>query len=167
MSIFSGHLFQGAGLSGGLADVPPGARPVSELDAMRSRFPTLPSASSLRSKGASHFVAGKASGGAMSVTFYDSDGEAVVGPTVVHPGGASPVEPSPMKSTTSLPARREGDGLLPGSSDPASPASEPKWLPWLLIGGGVVVAGGIVWGATRKKAPVKRNRRRRRRRTSR
>lgn len=164
--IFDTNLFREP-MVGVLGAAPSDAEPVSALASYRSRFPSLPSESQLASKGASHFTVAQAGkGGAATFSFFNAAGDRVSGPTTLHAGGVGPVAPSPTKGSPT-PAHREGDGLLPGSSLPSdSQRSEPKWLPWLLLGGGVVVAGGIVWTATRRK-PKKNRRRKRRRRTSR
>ena len=175
MSIFESNIFRGHRVGYGmfgLGDLPEGAAPIARLEVYRRRFPTLPSQSTLQSKGATHATTQVVSGTQQRFTFYDSDGDIILGPFTLSQGGTEPVAPSLNKETAAPPARSEGEGLLPGSSAPAAPASEPKWLPWALLGGGVVVAGGIIWAATRRPKPVaankrRRRKRRRRRRTSR
>ena len=168
MSIFESDIFEGHRVGYGmfgLGDLPEGAAELGpRFDAAyRRRFPTLPSLEVLRSKGATHATTQVVSGTEQRFTFYNEDGDAILGPYTLRQGGAEPVSPTPGKEAAP-PARSEGDGLLPGSSAPSAPASEPKWLPWVLVGGGVVVAGGIIWAATRQPKPVAANRRRRRRR---
>jgi len=174
MSIFSGDLFDGMA---GLGDLPSGARPVETLSYYRGpgpvgrvTYPGLPSDASLRSKNATHFTMRQLGPTSAEFTFYTADGERSIGPLTVYASGSGPVAPDVTKEEEApLPARRQGDGLLPSAlpSAPTPRSSEPRWLPWALLGGGTLVAGGIIWAATRRRRAVAPNRRRRRRRTSR
>lgn len=167
--MFDSNIFEGHRVGyGSLGELPSGAAPISILGAYRSRFPDLPSADILSGKGATHVTTRVVSGTAQEFTFYGEDGERILGPMRLETGGASPAAPDLDKEGASLPARREGDGLLPSAaSEPRGAA--PKWVPYALVGGGIVVAGGIIWAVTRNRpvAPNRRRKRRRRRRTSR
>lgn len=164
--IFESNLFKGHRVGyGSLGEVPEGAAPVSRLSAYRSRFPDLPTDRILEAKGATHFRTSVTGGATQSFTFYSEDGDEVFELTLTQ-RGAAPVEPQPGGERPALPARRQGDGLLPSAAEPSG-GGQPRWLPWALVGGGVLVAGGIVWAATRRQPVAANRRRRRRRRTSR
>lgn len=173
MSIFTGDLFDGMA---GLGDLPSGARSVETLSYYRGpgpvgrvTYPSLPSDAMLASKNATHFTMRQLGPTSAEFTFYTAEGERSIGPLTVYASGSGPVSPDVSKEENRpLPARREGDGLLP-SAVPSAPSQsrEPRWLPWALLGGGLLVGGGIILAVTRKPRAVASNRRRRRRRTSR
>lgn len=165
MSIFESNIFEGHRVGYGmLGEVPAGAAPLASLNAYRTRFPTLPSDESLRGKGMTHFTTrARPDGISQDFTFYgESDEE--LGPVTVYHAGAGPVAPEPggpKSEQEPLPARREGDGLLPSST---RPTSTPKWVPVVAVGGGVVALAVVAWAVFgRKPRAVAANRRRRRR----
>lgn len=173
MSIFEGDIFSGPrrGMYGaGMGVLPEGYSRISELHRWRASHPGIPSLSQLQAKGATHYTNRAAPAGAQTFTFYDSNGGVRVGPiTIQHRDAEAPVLPS-KDDGESQPAHRDSDGLLPSPVAERVLSSEPKWLPWLLVGGGVLVAGGIVYMGTRRVRPNRRRRstrRRRRRRTTR
>lgn len=167
--IFEADIFAGPrrGMGRGLAafgDLPEGAQPLATLSSHRARYPALPIDEMLRSKGATHYTMSRVGDTSAVFTFFNSAGTVVVSPQTLWAAGTDrPVEPTAIKEPSATPmARREGDGLLPSAAPERS--SEPKWLPWVLIGGGALVAGGIIYAATRRPVAANRRRRKRRRR---
>jgi hypothetical protein len=149
--IFGGSMF-GTDLSG-LGELPAGAVPVAMLAVFRERFPSLPTTAELESKGATHYTTRVTGGTTQEFTFYTTAGERSIGPLSLRHAGAQP-------AAATVP--NHSGSLLPDSS-PVEPeaTSEPRWLPWVLLGGGVIVAGGIVFAASRRRPVVNVRRRRR------
>jgi hypothetical protein len=159
MSIFNTTLF-GMPATAGLGSLPEGARPLAEgYRELRLAHPGLPKAIDLPE--GTQYVA-LSLPHEVKVDFYRADGRHFRHVAARH--REAPTLQDPVKGGSPLPARSEGDGLLPGSSEPAS-GGAPRWLPYALVGGGVLVASAIVIFATRGTKSVQANRRRRRRRS--
>lgn len=144
---------------GGLGELPSGAVELSRLSSYGSSY-RLPDQATLRSKGATHFTARPSSAG-LSLTFYTDDG-APLTTLVASAQGSATADPTGDPSKEGglvLPARQEGDGLLPSQT---APSGVTNWAPYAAVGGGLLLAGGIVYALARpKKRPVAANRRRR------
>ena len=129
---------------GGLGEVPEGAAELSRLSAYQRSY-SLPSEETLRAKGATHFTARQGSDG-LHLTFFTDDGREV---TSLIAAAQGTERPAPATSKRDLPARREGDGLLPSATAEPERGGVP-WVPRAVVGGGLVVAGGLVLLLTRR-----------------
>lgn len=144
MSIFESDIFEGQRVGYGmlgLGDVPSGAYPIARLAALRTRFPTLPSEEALRSKSLTHFVLAGAGSDRTDaqlqaytaalpqivITFYGEGDREMT--DRYYASGAGPVAPAPGPKET-MPAPREGDGLLPS---PVTPTGMPRWVPVVVV----------------------------------
>lgn len=156
IGMFESNLFD----DDGLGDLPQNAAPIAALVSYRQRFPTLPGDAVLTSKHVTHFTTRVVSGAQQEFSFFTSSGELVNSSAYTAAGASLPVEPSPVKDN-GMPARQEGDGLLPSMDTQVQmQVSAPLWMPIAVIGGAILVGGGILWMARRR---VRANRRARRR----
>lgn len=156
--MFENNLFD----DDGLGDLPQSAAPIRALASYRARFPTLPSDAMLASKRATHFTTRVVSGIQQEFSFYTESGELVNSLVYTAAGATLPVEPSPVKDS-GVPARQEGDGLLPSmDSQVQMQVSAPLWMPIAFIGGAILVGGGILWMASKRMRANRRRSRRRR-----
>jgi len=158
--IFEDSIFgEGPSDLSGLGELPSGAAELSRLNSY-SRSYNLPNETTLRSKGATHFTARQGNDG-LTLSFFTDEGAPVT--SLIAPAqGAATADPETSSKGDGLvlPARQEGDGLLPGQT--TAGRDGVNWVPYAVAGGGLLLAGGIVYALARpRKKPVTANRRRR------